>query len=49
MASEYDSYVSAEWEMFVGDGERGRASLEAVAGLEVRRELRDSNPMTPLP
>jgi SAM-dependent methyltransferase len=39
MASEYDSYVSAEWEMFVADGARGRASLEAVAGLEVGRVL----------
>jgi SAM-dependent methyltransferase len=39
MTSEYDSYVSAEWEMFVRDEGRGRASLDAVAGLEVRRVL----------
>jgi SAM-dependent methyltransferase len=39
MASEYDSYVRAEWAMFVGDAARGRESLEAVAGLEVRRVL----------
>ncbi|HEX7176548.1 MAG TPA: class I SAM-dependent methyltransferase [Pyrinomonadaceae bacterium] len=39
MASEYDKYVSAEWEMFVGDASRARESLEAVAGLDVGRVL----------
>jgi SAM-dependent methyltransferase len=39
MASEYDSYVRAEWEMFAGDEGRARESLEAVAGLDVRRVL----------
>ncbi|HEX8148908.1 MAG TPA: class I SAM-dependent methyltransferase [Pyrinomonadaceae bacterium] len=39
MASEYDSYVRAEWEMFVADEGRSRASLEAVAGLDARRVL----------
>jgi SAM-dependent methyltransferase len=39
MASEYNEYVSAEWEMFVGDKSRARESLEAVAGLEVGRVL----------
>jgi SAM-dependent methyltransferase len=39
MASEYNSYVRAEWEMFVSDPSRARESLEAVAGLDVRRVL----------
>lgn len=39
MASEYYRYVRAEWEMFVGDAQRGRESLEAVEGLHVRRVL----------
>jgi SAM-dependent methyltransferase len=39
MASEYDSYVRAEWEMFVADAARARESLEAVAGLDARRVL----------
>ena len=39
MASEYDSYVRSEWEMFVSDAARARESLEAVAGLEVGRVL----------
>lgn len=39
MASEYDSYVRAEWSMFVGDAARSQCSLEAVAGLDVRRVL----------
>jgi SAM-dependent methyltransferase len=37
--SAYDDYVSAEWAMFAADPARARASLEAVAGLEVRRVL----------
>lgn len=39
MASEYDAYVRAEWEMFAGDAARARESLEAVAGLDVGRVL----------
>lgn len=39
MASEYDSYVRVEWEMFVADEGRARESLEAVAGLDARRVL----------
>lgn len=39
MSSDYDSYVRSEWELFARDPERARASLEAVAGLEVRRVL----------
>jgi len=39
MTSGYDSYVRAEWEMFVGDAARGRKSVEAVAGLDVGRVL----------
>jgi len=39
MTSAYDSYVRAEWALFVGDAARARDSLEAVAGLDVRRVL----------
>ena len=39
MSSDYDKYVRTEWEMFVADTQRGRASLEAVAGLLVARVL----------
>lgn len=39
MASEYDSYVRTEWEMFVADAGRARDTLEAVAGLDARRVL----------
>lgn len=39
MTSEYDSYVRAEWAMFVGDAARRRESLSAVAGLDVTRVL----------
>lgn len=39
MAGEYDSYVNSEWRLFLGDGARARASLEAVAGLEVGHVL----------
>lgn len=38
-AGEYDGYVRAEWERFVGDAARAGESLEAVAGLCVRRAL----------
>lgn len=36
---EYDGYVRREWEMFEGDGARGRASLEAVGDAPVSRVL----------
>jgi ubiquinone/menaquinone biosynthesis C-methylase UbiE len=39
MSSDYDKYVRTEWEMFVGDTQRGRVSLEAAAGLQVTRVL----------
>lgn len=39
MASEYDSYVRTEWEMFAADAGRARDTLEAVAGLDARRVL----------
>lgn len=39
MASDYDTYVRAEWQMFIADTARGRASVDAVAGLEVRNVL----------
>jgi ubiquinone/menaquinone biosynthesis C-methylase UbiE len=39
MSSDYEKYVRAEWEMFVGDTQRGRVSLEAAAGLQVMRVL----------
>jgi ubiquinone/menaquinone biosynthesis C-methylase UbiE len=39
MASEYDSYVRVEWEMFVADEARARETLEAVAWLDARRVL----------
>src|ERR1044072_50061 len=39
MGGNYDSYVRTEWQMFVDDAGRGRESLEAVAGLSVRRVL----------
>jgi SAM-dependent methyltransferase len=39
MSSDYDKYVRTEWEMFVGDTQRGGVSLEAAAGLQVRRVL----------
>lgn len=39
MTSEYDSYVRAEWAMLAGDEARRRESLDAVAGLDVRRVL----------
>jgi len=39
MASEYESYVRSEWQMFIGDSVRRRESLEAVGGLEVGRVL----------
>jgi len=35
----YDGYVRREWEMFEGDGARGRASLEAVGDAPVSRVL----------
>lgn len=38
-AGDYDGYVRAEWGRFVGDGARAGETLEAVAGLEVRRAL----------
>jgi SAM-dependent methyltransferase len=37
--TEYDRYVRAEWELFTGDEERARASLEIVDGLNVSRVL----------
>jgi len=39
MASEYDSYVRAEWQMFIDDASRARDSLQAVTGLNVQRVL----------
>ena len=39
MGSDYDSYVRAEWRMFIDDASRSRESLEAVAGISVRRVL----------
>jgi SAM-dependent methyltransferase len=36
---EYDRYVCAEWELFVRDGARARASLEALAGVTAARAL----------
>jgi SAM-dependent methyltransferase len=39
MASDYDSDVRAEWEMFVSEPARARESLEAVEGLDVGRVL----------
>lgn len=37
--TEYDHYVRAEWELFMNDDERERASLEATGGLDVSRVL----------
>lgn len=39
MSSDYDSYVRSEWELFARDPARARESLDAAAGLEVRRVL----------
>ena len=39
MTSEYDSYVRAEWALFAEDPARARATLGAVAGLDVQRVL----------
>ena len=39
MGSDYDSYVRAEWRMFIDDVSRSRESLDAVAGMSVRRVL----------
>lgn len=38
-ASEYNDYLKAEWELFVGDPERARASLAAARGVHVSRVL----------
>ena len=38
-ATEYDRYIRLAWARFVADPERTRASLEAVAGLDVARVL----------
>src|SRR5918999_3508573 len=35
----YDDYVRVEWDKFVNDPARSRASLEATADMEVRRVL----------
>jgi ubiquinone/menaquinone biosynthesis C-methylase UbiE len=37
--NDYDDYVRVEWDKFVNDPERSRASLEATADMEVRRVL----------
>lgn len=37
--TEYDTYVRAEWEMFVGEPARADASLDAVRDVEVARVL----------
>jgi Methylase involved in ubiquinone/menaquinone biosynthesis len=39
MGSDYDSYVRTEWQMFIDNAARSRESLDAVAGLSVRRVL----------
>ena len=38
-ASSYNDYVLREWEKFVGDPSRARASLEATASMDVKRVL----------
>jgi len=38
-ATDYDSYVRAEWDLFIEDPSRFRSSLEAVAGITVDRVL----------
>lgn len=37
--TEYDTYVRAEWDLFVGEPARADASLDAVRGIEVARVL----------
>ena len=38
-ANDYDDYVRLEWEKFVSDPSRARASLEATSPMEVKRVL----------
>ncbi|HWB86061.1 MAG TPA: class I SAM-dependent methyltransferase [Bryobacteraceae bacterium] len=38
-SSEYETYIHAEWEMFIRDRSRARISLEATQGVEVKRVL----------
>jgi ubiquinone/menaquinone biosynthesis C-methylase UbiE len=37
--NDYDSYVRVEWDKFMGEPSRARATLEATADLEIRRVL----------
>ncbi|MCU1339256.1 MAG: Methyltransferase type 11 [Bryobacterales bacterium] len=39
MGTDYESYITAEWEMFTGDPARALASLEAVQQWDVSRVL----------